>query len=123
MSDFDFDKAKTVARDMFAGPDRPDAVFCANDHMAFAVMDVLRFDLGLTVPSDVSVVGYDDVTLSDWPSYDLTTVRQPAGRLAQAAVDILMDRLNDPATKPRRVALDGPLILRRSARIPEGWTT
>ena len=123
VSDFDFDKAKAVARDMFAGPDRPDAVFCANDHMAFAVMDVLRFELGLTVPGDVSVVGYDDVTLSDWPSYDLTTVRQPAGRLAQAAVDILMDRLNDPATKPRRVALDGPLILRRSARIPEGWTT
>jgi len=50
-------------------------------------------------------------------------VRQPAGRLAQAAVDILMDRLNDSDTKPRRVALDGPLILRGSARIPEGWTS
>ena len=122
VSDFDFDKAKAVAREMFAGPDRPDAVFCANDHMAFAVMDVLRFELGLDVPGDVSVVGYDDVTLAAWPSYDLTTVRQPAGRLAEAAVDMLMDRLNDPDTKPRRVALDGPLILRGSARIPEGWT-
>ncbi|MEL7260178.1 MAG: LacI family DNA-binding transcriptional regulator [Pseudomonadota bacterium] len=123
VSDFDFDKAKVVAREMFGGPVRPDAVFCANDHMAFAVMDVLRFELGLGVPGDVSVVGYDDVTLSAWPSYDLTTVRQPAGRLAQAAVDILMDRLNDPDTKPRRVALDGPLILRGSARIPQGWTS
>ena len=123
VSDFDFDKAKVVAREMFAGPDRPDAVFCANDHMAFAVMDVLRFELGLTVPDDVSVVGYDDVTLSAWPSYDLTTVRQPAGRLAEAAIDILMDRLADPETVPRRVALDGPLVLRGSARIPQGWTT
>lgn len=122
VSDFNFDQAKAVAREMFAGPDRPDAVFCANDHMAFAVMDVLRFELGLRVPDDVSVVGYDDVALASWPSYDLTTVRQPAARLAQAAVDILMDRLSDPATKPRRVALDGPLILRGSARIPEGWT-
>ena len=43
----------------------PDAVFVANDHMAFAVMDVLRFaSLGLSVPDDVSVVGYDDVQLA-----------------------------------------------------------
>lgn len=122
VSDFDFEKAKVAARKMFACSDRPDAVFCANDHMAFAVMDVLRFELGLSVPGDVSVVGYDDVGLAAWPSYDLTTVRQPAGQMAQATIEILMDRLADPDTKPRRVALDGPLILRGSARIPKGWT-
>ena len=121
-ADFNFDKAKTVARAMFQAKDRPDAVFVANDHMAFAVMDVLRYELALSVPDDVSVVGYDDVTLSAWPSYDLTTVRQPACRMVAATVEILMDRLADPATRPRRVALDGPLILRRSARIAKGWT-
>ncbi|MFL4468393.1 LacI family DNA-binding transcriptional regulator [Tateyamaria armeniaca] len=123
VSHFQFETAKDVAREMFAGPERPDAVFCANDHMAFAVMDVLRFELGLSVPGDVSVVGYDDVTLAAWPSYDLTTVRQPAGQMAEATVSILMDRLADPDTKPRRVALDGPLIIRGSARIPKGWTS
>ncbi len=123
VSDFNFAKAQNVAREMFGGAQRPDAVFVANDHMAFAVMDVLRFELGLSVPDDVSVVGYDDVTLSAWPSYDLTTVRQPAGQMATATVDILMDRLADPDAKPRRVALDGPLILRGSARIPKGWTS
>lgn len=122
VADFDFEKAKTVARQMFTETDRPDAVFCANDHMAFAVMDVLRFELGLRVPEDVSVVGYDDVGLAAWPSYALTTVRQPAGRMVEAVVDILMDRVADPATQPRRVVLDGPLVLRRSARIPQGWT-
>jgi len=121
-ADFNFDKAKTVARAMFQAKDRPDAVFVANDHMAFAVMDVLRYELALSVPDDVSVVGYDDVTLSAWPSYDLTTVRQPACRMVAATVEILMDRLEDPETRPRRVALDGPLILRSSARIPKGWT-
>ena len=123
VSNFDFETAKVIARDMFAGSDRPDAVFCANDHMAFAVMDVLRFELGLSIPGDVSVVGYDDVTLSAWPSYDLTTIRQPAARMAEATVDILMQRLQDATTKPRRVALDGPLILRGSAPIPTGWTS
>lgn len=123
IADFDFDRAKATARSMFLGEDIPDAVFVANDHMAFAVMDVLRFELGLSVPGDVSVVGYDDVTLSAWPSYDLTTVRQPAGQMARATVEILMDRLADPDTLPRRVALDGPLVVRGSARIPEGWTS
>lgn len=122
-ADFNFEQAKAVAREMFDSPDRPDAVFVANDHMAFAVMDVLRFELDLSVPGDVSVVGYDDVTLSAWPSYDLTTVRQPAGQMVSATIDILMDRLADPDTTPRRVALDGPLVLRGSARIPKGWTS
>ena len=121
VSDFRYEQAKEVARTMFSAPVRPDAVFCANDHMAFAVMDVLRFELGLSVPGDVSVVGYDDVKLAAWPSYDLTTVRQPAGQMAEATIGILMDRLADPEIRPRRVALDGPLIIRGSARIPKGW--
>ena len=55
----------------------PEAVFVANDHMAFAVMDTLRYELGLKIPDDVSVVGYDDVPAASWPSYSLTTVQQP----------------------------------------------
>lgn len=123
IGNFDYATAQQAARDMFSTPDRPDAVFVTNDHMAFAVMDVLRFELGLSVPQDVSVVGYDDVTLSHWPSYDLTTVRQPANRMAAETVRILMDRLNTGHNSPQSVALDGPLITRSSARKPQGWTT
>jgi LacI family transcriptional regulator len=117
--EFNFETAKAAARDLFTRPVRPDAVFVANDHMAFAVMDVLRFELGLDVPGDVSVVGYDDVALASWPSYDLTTVRQPAGRMVAETVDALMARLSDAKTPPRRIMLDGPLMLRGSARRPK----
>lgn len=120
LGNFNFETAKAAARDMFTRSERPDAVFVANDHMAFAVMDVLRFELGLRVPGDVSVVGYDDVTLSHWPSYDLTTVRQPANRMVAATVETLMGRLSDQDARPRRITLDGPLIIRGSARKPEG---
>jgi DNA-binding LacI/PurR family transcriptional regulator len=113
---FKYDAACQAARTMFSHPDRPDAVFVANDHMAFAVMDVLRFELGLRVPDDVSVVGYDDVQLAAWPAYDLTTVRQPANRMVAETVDILLTRIKDPQTAPRRVAIDGPLIVRGSTR-------
>ena len=121
--EFDFAKAQQAARDMFSRTERPDAVFVANDHMAFAVMDVLRFELGLSVPGDVSVVGYDDVNLSAWPSYDLTTVRQPSRRMADATVEALVARLQDPSAHAGQVMLPAELIIRASARIPKGHTS
>lgn len=122
VGNFHFETAQAAARDMFRATSPPDAVFVANDHMAFAVLDVLRYELGLRVPQDVSVVGYDDVTLSHWPSYNLTTVRQPANAMVAATVEALMARLNEDDEAPRRITLDGPLIVRGSARKPEGMT-
>ena len=116
---FNFEQAKEAARRMFDASDRPDAVFVANDHMAFAVMDVLRFELGLKVPDDVSVVGYDDVALASWPAYDLTTIRQPANRMVAGAVDALMARLDGDDTAPQSIVLEGPLVIRGSARKPK----
>lgn len=113
--------AAAAARDLCAGADRPDAIFVGNDHMALAVMDELRFALGLSIPSDISVVGYDDVPTAAWPSYELTTIRQPVGRMVAATVDVLIDQIEGKAT-PCKTRIDGPLIVRRSARIPEGYT-
>lgn len=121
VGNFQMDTAAAAARAMFAN-DPPDAVFVANDHMAFAVMDVLRSELGLSVPGDVSVVGYDDVPTAAWPAYSLTTVRQPANRMVASTVDILLEEIEGGPQGARRVEIDGPLITRGSARIPEGWT-
>ncbi|MEC8573068.1 MAG: substrate-binding domain-containing protein, partial [Pseudomonadota bacterium] len=121
VGNFQMDTAAAAARVMFAN-DPPDAVFVANDHMAFAVMDVLRSELGLSVPGDVSVVGYDDVPTAAWPAYSLTTVRQPANRMVASTVDILLEEIEGGPQGARRVEIDGPLITRGSARIPEGWT-
>ncbi|WP_371170080.1 LacI family DNA-binding transcriptional regulator [Aliiroseovarius sp. 2305UL8-7] len=120
--EFTMEKAAEATRTMFAS-DPPEAVFVANDHMAIAVMDTLRFELGLNVPEDVSVIGFDDVPAAGWPAYSLTTVRQPANRMVADTVEILLDQIENKSDEPRRIAIDGPLILRGSARIPEGWTT
>lgn len=113
--------AAAVARELCAGADRPDAIFVGNDHMAIAVMDELRFRLGLSVPGDVSIVGYDDVPMAAWPSYDLTTIRQPVNRMVTATVDALLGQIEGDAT-PQKTRIDGPLVVRRSARIPEGYS-
>ena len=121
VGNFTMEGAAAATRRMFA-ENPPDAVFVANDHMALAVMDTLRFELGLSVPGDVSVVGYDDVPAASWPAYDLTTVRQPANRMVAETVSILLDQIENNTNAPRRIAIDGPLVLRGSARKPEGQT-
>ncbi len=115
---YDRETAAAAARDIFGRSDRPDSVFVGNDHMAFAVMDVLRFELGLKVPGDASVVGYDDVPIASWPAYDLTTIRQPVNRMVETAVDALISRI-EGKKEPRHILIPGPLVIRGSARKPE----
>ena len=122
IGNFDFAQAKEAGRRMFDRPDRPDAVFVCNDHMAFAVMDVLRFELGLRVPGDVAVAGFDDVPPAAWPAYDLTTYRQRINRMVAETVAILMDHIDGSATGPRRVQLDGLLMVRGSTQSTEERT-
>lgn len=119
---YDRETAAAVTRSLFERGERPDAIFVGNDHMAFAVMDELRFGLGLSVPGDVSVVGYDDVPMAAWPSYALTTIRQPVNRMVAATVEAILGQIEGTAP-PQKTRIDGPLIVRRSARIPEGDTS
>jgi DNA-binding LacI/PurR family transcriptional regulator len=123
VGNFQIDEARAAARRMFDRPDRPDAVFAANDHMAFAVMDVLRYELGLSVPGDVSVVGFDDVPPASWPAYDLTTVRQRANLMVERTVATLLKMIEQPGARAEQHVLPAPLVVRGSARIPEGWDT
>ncbi|HKL70981.1 LacI family DNA-binding transcriptional regulator [Salibaculum sp.] len=113
--------AMQCARQLIGGGERPDAIFVGNDHMAFAVMDELRLT-GMVPGRDVSVVGYDDVPLAGWPAYDLTTIRQPVNRMVDAAVETILAQVETAGIAPQQIEIEGELILRSSARIPEGWT-
>ena len=119
VGNFVLEEAREATRKMFF-KDPPDAVFVANDHMAFAVMDTLRYELGFSIPEDVSIVGYDDVPAASWPSFNLTTVKQPVDLMVQKTVDILLEKIDHKATKPKRIAVDGPLKIRGSTILPKG---
>jgi|TARA_B110000240_G_scaffold60395_1_gene68793 DNA-binding LacI/PurR family transcriptional regulator len=123
LGQFTVEGAKKAARQMFGESDHPDAVFVATDHMAFAVMDVLRGELNLHIPNDVSVVGYDDVPPASWAAYDLSTVRQRADVMVKETVTLMIEKIRNPASAPRHIKIDSPLIVRSSAKIPEGWTS
>lgn len=90
---YSFDGAQAAVRRMFAGPDAPDAIFAANDHMAIAALDVLRQELGLRVPAQVAVIGFDDVPQAAWGAYRLTTVRQSVSSMVDATVGLLLEQM------------------------------
>ena len=88
----------------------PDAIICSNDIMAIGVIDEAKENLNLNVPDDLSVVGFDGVSASHWFKYQLTTVQQPLEQLTKAAVDILMERIDNPGSPSESRVLSGTLI-------------
>jgi Transcriptional regulators len=94
-----------------------DAIIAANDGMALGALDALRSDLGLRVPEQVSVVGFDGVGPAAWPAYALTTMRQPIGAMAEATVDLLMARIAEPGRAAEQRRFAGELVVGRSARL------
>ena len=93
-------------------------IACVNDLVAIAALSALK-TIGLNVPEDVSVIGFDDMQWSSWPLIDLTTVRQPLELLGAEAVDLLIDRLEKPAAPHTDRVLPVELVLRGSTARPE----
>jgi LacI family transcriptional regulator len=114
---FKRDTALAPARALLGRPDRPTAVFAANDLSAIATMEVAR-ELGLRVPYDLSVVGFDNVPESALTDPPLTTVDQSIQRLGEVAAEILIDAIVTPRpAEPREVRLPAALVVRRSTAI------
>jgi LacI family transcriptional regulator len=82
----------------------PQGLVCANDQMAVGALQTLE-RRGIRVPEDVAVVGFDGIPLGRVVRPSLTTVSQPMRRLGEAAVDLLVERLQEPEREPRSVVL------------------
>ena len=108
--------ATQVAADLLKGPHRPTAVFACNDNMALGVY-VAAQALGLRVPEDLSVVGFDDVVEAKLASPPLTTIRQPIAEIGAAALRSLLD-LRQGHGISRRVELATELVVRSSVAAP-----
>lgn len=90
---------------------KADALICANDAMAIGALSALK-ERGIGVPDDISVIGFDDISMARWPAFDLTTLRNPIDGLVAAVLDLLTTREHDPDRAERTILLDAPLILR-----------
>jgi LacI family transcriptional regulator len=93
---------------------RPDAVFCANDTLAFALIDRARDDFACRVPEDLLVVGYDNSAVAHWPPYTLTSVDQNLDVMVAEAVTTALTLIEAPATPPRQREIEPRLVVRAS---------
>lgn len=112
---FTHNGAVAAARQMFSRNVFPDAVFVASDNMAYAVMDVLRSELGLSVPEQVAVIGFDDAAPSAWGAFDLTTITQSVDDMIHSVTDTLIQQIESDSVKPQSIVLPVKLTERGSA--------
>lgn len=115
IADLDYARAFDAATRLLQRDDAPTALFCHNDLVAFAALNAAKA-LGVSVPDDVSVLGFDDVAMSSWESFDLTTVRQPILDMARGAVELIFAMLDDPAQERPHVVLPCTLVERSTTR-------
>jgi LacI family transcriptional regulator len=102
---------------LLALDNRPTAIFASNDMMAIGAMAAAR-EFGLTVPGDISIVGYDDIGLAEYMNPPLTTVAQPKYELGRVSAQLLLERTLDRSLPPRRVLLRSSLVVRGSTSAP-----
>jgi LacI family xylobiose transport system transcriptional regulator len=114
--DFSRASGEREARRLLAREDRPTAIVCGNDLQALGVLDA-AFALGLHVPGDVSVVGFDDVAPALWARPPLTTVRQPLQEMAEEAARLAL-RLRSEDVENTRLELATSLVVRSSTAPP-----
>ncbi len=97
--------------------ERPDAVFAANDLVAIGVLQSLR-QAGLATPDDVAIVGYDDIDFAAVTEVPLTSIRQPSRQLGATAVQLLLERVANPASPARHQRFDPELVIRATSGAP-----
>ena len=115
--DFTFESGMRCMEELLSLRKRPTAVFASNDDMAAGAL-LVAHRRGYSVPGELSIVGFDDISLSQrlWPP--LTTVRQPIKRAAAVATGMLLDSLRTRDFTPVNQEIPGELVVRESAAAP-----
>lgn len=104
-----------LARAYFADAHKHTAMLCASDALAIGVMQA-AYERSISIPRDLSVMGFDNISFAALPPIDLTTVDQPKQQMATAAVDMLLDRIKNPDMPHTRLIVPPSLVERNSCR-------
>ncbi|MCG7391625.1 LacI family DNA-binding transcriptional regulator [Microvirga sp. ACRRW] len=112
----DYDGGQAAASLLLGTGDTVEAVFCVNDLMAFGLMDYARDVLNLSIPEDLSVIGFDGIPEARWGAYRLTTFHQDEEILSNEIIKVLDQRQADPKAPPIVSVIEAPLVYRGSVR-------
>lgn len=115
---FSRETAYEASKELITSKDLPTAIFCSDDYMAIGVMDRIK-EAGLSVPKDISIIGFDDIEISSFINPSLTTVRQSIYEIGKRSTELLLDLINKKRTSPISELLDVELIIRESTSKPK----
>ncbi|GAB4121217.1 MAG: LacI family DNA-binding transcriptional regulator [Roseiflexaceae bacterium] len=115
--DYSRESGRSAARHLLNRPDRPTAIFAANDETAFGVMDVAH-ELGLSLPNDLSIVGFDNLPETNLSTPTLTTVDQSIREMGAIAVRLMLDILRGDMPEERLIKVPTRLVIRDSCTHP-----
>ena len=118
--DFTYESGASALQELMqSGKGRLTAIISVNDMMAMGCMDEARHVLELDVPGDLSVASFDGIGTAQFASYEITTIRQPIGRMCEAAVNLISSRAERPEQSNEKRVFEGALIEGGSiARVP-----
>lgn len=114
VGNFSMESGYEAMASLLERPEWPDGVFCASDEMAIGAQAAIR-EKGLRMPDDIALVGFDDMRFAAYASPPLTTIRQPAAQLGEAAVRMMQAIFHGEAIEQHTVILDHELVIRESA--------
>lgn len=110
-----------LTKKLMALPSPPDAIFCANDMMALGCYNALR-DIGLNIPHDVAVIGFDDREIAKHAQPPMTTLSLPQYEMGEIAVEALIDHASGLKSGSNRIKVECPLVERQSVQITQQAT-
>ena len=113
--DYDYHSGATLARKIFSRY-CPDAIFCAEDTIAFGAMDVARHEFSLQIPKDLSIIGFDNLPISAYGSYNLTTVSHPISSMVSTTIALLGQLIEKPENQYMQT-FDMEIIVRGSVEL------
>ena len=103
-----------MLKEWIAANPQPDAWFCSNDLMAAGAIQAL-VEHGISVPEDVAVMGFDDLSVAQMTQPRLTTMRQPIQEMGTIAIRLLLRLLDGEELETNRIVLNAELVVRESA--------
>jgi LacI family transcriptional regulator/LacI family purine nucleotide synthesis repressor len=112
---FSVDGGFKAMEEILALKERPTAIFCMGDEIAVGAMQAIK-EAGLKVPDDFSIVGFDDIEISQYLNPALTTIRQKKGEMGIEAAKMVLEMINHPEEKVEPEIIETELILRDSTK-------
>ena len=113
--DYSINSGKEAAQYFLSCPSKPSAIVFANDAMAIGALKHF-IAMGISVPDDIAIIGFDDIDLCELVVPSLSSYRQPMEQIAKSAMDLCLEYIEDPLMPKKQIVLDGSLIIRDSSK-------